>query len=176
MRVAICAGDAGRTRDARGFDMHDAKLLRSRLMGLITSGGALAVSVAACGGTVAPQNPDATAPAPTTTTPPPGAVPPSTPADAGPRALDGGPFKCEYGKATELCFTREQLQAGSSYQRCFGGGPYLDAGSPPTTAYNADGCVDPSYVCDGCCNRSQTPPRVVGDKCCYSVCTGACCG
>jgi hypothetical protein len=156
--------------------MQDAKLLRSRLMALIASGGSLAAAVA-CGGTIAaPQDPDATAPAPTTpgTSP---TSPPTAPTATPPRALDGGSFSCDVGRAaTEVCYTRAQLEAGAPLVNCFGGGGPVDAGLPPASAYDPEGCLAPSYVCDGCCNRAASLPRVVGDKCCYMHCTGACCG
>ncbi len=59
------------------------------------------------------------------------------------------------------------------------GGP---APKPPSSAYDKNGCLPPSEVSDGCCNRSVGGPTFRGGACCYTFPTLApgepkvCCG
>ncbi|MEZ4405642.1 MAG: ferritin-like domain-containing protein [Polyangiales bacterium] len=92
--------------------------------------------------------------------------------DAGPP--DTGPV-CPGGRApTRECLTLEQMEARVRNPPQ-GGGGVTDAGAPVDVPRAQNGCYEARYVQDGCCNPAVAVDRE-GDTCCYSYCTGACCG
>ncbi|MFO0624174.1 MAG: ferritin-like domain-containing protein [Polyangiales bacterium] len=97
-----------------------------------------------------------------------------TPTDAG-AATDGAipPPTCAGRTAQAQCFSRAALE---QMLRFPGGGPASDAGLPVDAGYAPNGCMQPEFAQNSCCNRAQSQPWVQGDECCYWFCEGACCG
>ena len=79
---------------------------------------------------------------------------------------------CSFGKPNTECFNAVQLKANID-------NPPMGGDSQPTP-YSGPlpplGCPDRKLVLDGCCNSAQTEGVLNGDTCCYTFCTGACCG
>lgn len=74
-----------------------------------------------------------------------------------------------YEKEDEMC-----LDPFAARPRATGTGEAAPAPSP--SAYDTDGCLPKEEVSTGCCNPGMDGPRKKGGKCCYTVCTGMCCG
>jgi hypothetical protein len=74
-----------------------------------------------------------------------------------------------YEKEEEMC-----LAPFEAHPRATGTGEA--APSPSQSAYDANGCLPKEMVSTGCCNPAMDGPRRKDGKCCYTVCTGSCCG
>ena len=72
-------------------------------------------------------------------------------------------------KEDEMC-----LEPFAAHPRSKGTGE--PAPAPARSAYDADGCLPKEMVSTGCCNPGLDGPRRKDGKCCYTVCTGVCCG
>lgn len=87
---------------------------------------------------------------------------------------DTGPL-CSFGTPTRECLTMAQTEdrirnpPGKVIPRDAGADAAIDV---PVTS---GGCYAPSAITDTCCNRAVAVDRV-GETCCYTFCTGACCG
>ena len=115
---------------------------------------------------------------PVETSPAPPDPPETTPIDPTPPMMtpEPEPLVCEFGNPATECFNRERLV---QMVRIGYGQIPLD---PPRSdeeveaAFLDSGCVKKDYVGDGCCNPAQTEGVLEQGLCCYSFCTGACCG
>lgn len=142
--------------------------MRDRVLAALAASGALAVgtSLAACGGTVGTENADAGEDGGTT-----GADGATADADA---KADATPLPaCMFGTPSQACFTHDQLVAMLAAPPR-GGFPFDDGGTG--ASFDPNGCLEPSYVMNDCCNPATSGPTFDGTKCCYTFCTGACCG
>lgn len=79
---------------------------------------------------------------------------------------------CSAGKPNEECFNAAQLKANIDNPPMGGDAQPIPYSGP----LPPQGCPDRKLVLDGCCNPSQTEGVLQGDTCCYTFCTGACCG
>ncbi len=125
----------------------------------------LLLAMPACGSVIAePTRPDASV-SDSATPPPVG--------DAA--TADSDAAVCASGKPSRECFDEASMKAMFAPGR--GGDVGGDAAVViPPDAYDPSGCVAMKYAQNGCCNPAVTPGERVGDKCCYTFCTGSCCG
>jgi hypothetical protein len=84
---------------------------------------------------------------------------------------------CANGRVQRECFSREQLVQ----QAAFGVGKRADPGpirseQEVEALFQANGCMPPEVVHDGCCNAALGPAEAGNEGCCYAFCTGVCCG
>ena len=75
-------------------------------------------------------------------------------------------------KPEEQCLTRSKLEAMWNNPPIGGDEPF-DAGPAP---FDRNGCLPRDVVQNGCCIRAFSGPRFQGGVCCYTFCTGGCCG
>lgn len=83
---------------------------------------------------------------------------------------------CSFGTPRRECLTMAQAEA--RIRNPVGEMPMRDAGSddvPLDVPVASNGCYAASALTDDCCNRAVLVERE-GDTCCYTFCTGACCG
>lgn len=76
------------------------------------------------------------------------------------------------------CLTESQVESRLRTPPQGGGGPNdaaVDALVPLDVPRASNGCYIAMAVQDGCCNRAALVERQ-GELCCYTFCTGACCG
>ncbi len=94
--------------------------------------------------------------------------------DTGVDARPDAPL-CSFGTPQRECLTQAQVEA--RIRNPIGEVPRVDASAdvPLDVPVATNGCYAASAVTDSCCNRAVLVERE-GDTCCYTFCTGACCG
>jgi hypothetical protein len=157
--------------------------LRLRFLSALASAGIVALPMEGCGGIAPTAVGDAGTPGATHPDGAPLADGSLTSVDAsvdGPVIVepDGAlpPVTCQYGKPASQCFTHDQLV--SVYTMPPMGGDIADGGGidAASASWDQNGCLPPNQVEDGCCNPALAGPSFNGAQCCYTFCTGACCG
>lgn len=145
--------------------MRDFLRLRGRIINVLASSGLVVASTAlGCGGTVGTESGDGGHD---------GSTQDSAFVGDGSVTPDAATVPaCMYGMLQKDCFTHDQLVSMlASPPR---GGDANDGGID--ASFDPNGCLDRVYVADGCCNPANSGPTFDGTKCCYTFCTGACCG
>ncbi len=103
-------------------------------------------------------------------------------ASGGERAVSGAggpvsPAMCRIGMPGQECFTAAQMKQKATF-----GCGQIPIDPAPTeqqvaAKFLANGCLERTATCDGCCNPSETDGVPQGDgSCCYTFCGGSCCG
>lgn len=89
----------------------------------------------------------------------------------------GTPTMCTTGTAQRECYTPQTMKQKATF------GCGMIATSPTPTddevkaKFLANGCLQRPSTCNGCCNRAQDEGEPQPDgSCCYTFCSGACCG
>ncbi len=145
--------------------MRDFLRLRGRFSRVLASSGLVVASAAlGCGGSVGTESSDGGHDG--------SAVDGATFADGSSTADAATVPACMYGMLQQSCFTHDALVAMLNNPPR--GGDLNDEGID--ASFDPNGCLDRAYVADGCCNPANSGPVFDGMKCCYTFCTGACCG
>jgi len=85
---------------------------------------------------------------------------------------------CEFGgPVTTECASRAEMESKVRFGCGMIPNDPVPTDEEVAAAFLDDGCLPMNLACDGCCNPAAAPGVPMGDgSCCYTYCSGACCG